>query len=156
MVSEALREIIQENTLLNRLVGTVRARAGIKLEGLRGELILLTGLTKDDRRTAFSKSILDLLEESGFIKISADSVSYVFKVAHGSFGTKEDADSAKPDENPAMDSQSGREGGAQVHRIPIPLGMNRLVYLELPADWNHKDLPKLLKLLQLSLGEDDS
>ena len=31
--------------------------------------------------------------------------------------------------------------------MPILLGHNRLAYLQLPKDWDRKDLPKLLKML---------
>ncbi len=40
--------------------------------------------------------------------------------------------------------------------MPIPLGPNRTVRLELPADWNAtKDLSRLLKMMKLSLTEGD-
>lgn len=40
--------------------------------------------------------------------------------------------------------------------MPIPLGPGRIVRLELPADWSaEKDLNRLLKMLKLSLSEED-
>lgn len=40
--------------------------------------------------------------------------------------------------------------------MPIPLGPGRLVRLELPEDWDAtKDLSRLLKMLKLSLSEED-
>lgn len=41
-----------------------------------------------------------------------------------------------------------------VTRTPIALGPGRLAFIELPKDWESKELKKLLKLLELSLGED--
>ena len=37
---------------------------------------------------------------------------------------------------------------------PFPLGPNRLAYLSLPGDWNPKELPKLLKMIELAFGEE--
>jgi len=40
--------------------------------------------------------------------------------------------------------------------MPIPLGPNRTVRLELPSDWDAaKDLSRLLKMLKLSLSDED-
>jgi hypothetical protein len=36
---------------------------------------------------------------------------------------------------------------------PFPLGPNRLAYLSLPGDWSSKELPKLLKMIELAFGE---
>lgn len=41
-----------------------------------------------------------------------------------------------------------------VIRMPVPLGPGRLANIELPNDWDAKELPKLLALLKLSLGGD--
>jgi hypothetical protein len=46
-------------------------------------------------------------------------------------------------------------GGAPGHRVPLPLGPNRLAYIELPSDWDKKELRKLIKLLEISLGDDE-
>lgn len=148
MIRRALQGVIQGNSLLSRLVNTVKARGGVSLEELKGELILLTGLRRDDRQLAFIRSLFDMLEDSGLIKISDDSVSYV----PTGLETVPEKDRASRDKQPTPEPEK-RE---KTNRLPIPLGMNRLAYLELPEDWDHKDLPKLLKLLELSLGEDDS
>jgi hypothetical protein len=40
--------------------------------------------------------------------------------------------------------------------LPIPLGKGRIALLKLPAEWNaRKDLSRLLKMIQLSLSEDE-
>jgi hypothetical protein len=41
-------------------------------------------------------------------------------------------------------------------RTPIPLGLGRTAYLELPKDWKPSDLKKLIGILKLSLEEDSS
>jgi hypothetical protein len=40
-----------------------------------------------------------------------------------------------------------------VIRTPIALAPGRLAYIELPKDWTQRELKKLLKLLELSLGD---
>ncbi len=40
-----------------------------------------------------------------------------------------------------------------VIRTPIPLGLGRTAYVELPKDWHQSDLRKLIGILQLSLGD---
>jgi hypothetical protein len=39
-------------------------------------------------------------------------------------------------------------------RIPLPLGPTRLAYIQLPEDWEPKELKKLIKILQIALGDD--
>jgi hypothetical protein len=44
----------------------------------------------------------------------------------------------------------------QGNRLPIPLSRSRLVYIDLPDDWNSgRDLPRLLKMLEISLTEEN-
>jgi hypothetical protein len=40
------------------------------------------------------------------------------------------------------------------NRLPIPLGRDRLAFIELPENWNPKELNKLVSILKLALGED--
>jgi hypothetical protein len=47
-----------------------------------------------------------------------------------------------------------KEHQPDLNRMPIPLGRERLAYLELPADWNVKELKKLVSILKLALGDD--
>lgn len=37
---------------------------------------------------------------------------------------------------------------------PIPLGLGRLAYLELPIGWQKKELKKLVKIIELALQGD--
>lgn len=41
---------------------------------------------------------------------------------------------------------------SDVIRTPIPLGLGRTAYVELPKDWQQNDLRKLIGILKLSLG----
>jgi hypothetical protein len=41
-----------------------------------------------------------------------------------------------------------------VTRTPIPLGLGRLAYIELPKDWKSNELRKLISMLELMLSED--
>lgn len=61
-------------------------------------------------------------------------------------------------DNNSGDSTNGK--GAQdppvnpdVTRTPIPLGLGRIAYVELPKDWQQTDLRKLIGILELSLGD---
>lgn len=40
-------------------------------------------------------------------------------------------------------------------RTPIALGAGRLAYIELPHNWEKRELKKLLRMLELALGDDD-
>ena len=57
------------------------------------------------------------------------------------------------DEKPAKNEEPGIP--PKVIRTPIPLGPGRLAHVELPADWKPKELKKLLKMLELALGDDE-
>jgi hypothetical protein len=41
-------------------------------------------------------------------------------------------------------------------QMPIPLAPGRLAYIQLPKDWKPKEVKKLISILNLSLGVDDS
>ncbi len=49
---------------------------------------------------------------------------------------------------------SNFQSPSDVIRTPIPLGLGRTAYVELPKDWKPSDLKKLIGILQLSLGEE--
>ncbi|MGH9754233.1 MAG: hypothetical protein ACREA2_15755 [Blastocatellia bacterium] len=68
---------------------------------------------------------------------------------------------AKPsEEEPQMkDERTSRSEnssmGSEAIRTPIPLGLGRLAYIELPPDWDRRELKKLLAVLKLALGDDE-
>ncbi len=41
-----------------------------------------------------------------------------------------------------------------VSKGPIALGPGKLAFVELPQNWEKKDLPKLFKMLALALGDE--
>jgi hypothetical protein len=57
------------------------------------------------------------------------------------------------DERTSKPEDSSRE--SEVIRTPIPLGLGRLAYIELPPDWDRRELKKLLAVLRLALGDDE-
>jgi hypothetical protein len=44
---------------------------------------------------------------------------------------------------------------AGVVRTPIPLGVGRLAHIELPHDWDKREMKKLLKMLEIVLSDDE-
>ncbi len=101
----------------------------------------------------------DLLQEPRFIEIDDDVVRFKGFYVGEITGVRDD----RPYDKPGTDSSAKKEvpprspSNAEAERtMPIPLGVGRLVRLQLPEDWDAaKDLPKLLKMLQLSLGNED-
>ncbi len=57
------------------------------------------------------------------------------------------------DEKRKLTEDSGEH--ADVVRTPIPLGVGRLAYIELPRDWDKREMKKLLKMLEIVLGDDE-
>jgi len=57
------------------------------------------------------------------------------------------------DEKAGKPEDSSRE--PEPIRTPIPLGPGRLAHIELPYNWDKKELKKLLKMLELALGDDE-
>lgn len=52
------------------------------------------------------------------------------------------------------ESYQERNTPSDVTRMPIPLGLGRLAYIELPRDWKSNELKKLISMLELMLSED--
>ncbi len=151
LVTEALQELVRANPALNQWVGMVRARGSMKFDFLKGTIALAGGLTEKGKQTITGKAIIDLLQESKLIQINDDTI----KAGSGdSSGTPEEP---KPPSNEPERRSPARfygGGGEEMSRIPLPLGPTRLAYVELPKDWTAKELPKLIKLLQIALEDD--
>lgn len=152
---EALEEVVKQSPPLARLVATVRARGSMKMEAIRGSIIVAAGLSKDNRNVVFVKSIIDMLAESGLVTFDDDSV---FPTRTSERSPTESSSRLEPTDM----RQAGDEitvGEAPIAPrgyipTPFPLGPNRLAYLSLPGDWNRSELSKLLKMIELALGED--
>lgn len=74
IIREALDEVVTQSQPLARLVAIIRARGSMKLEALRGSIIVAAGLSKDSRNVVFVKSIIDLLSDSGLVTFDDDTV----------------------------------------------------------------------------------
>jgi hypothetical protein len=156
LVCEALQEIVRSNVALNRFLGIVRARGPMKLDLLKGEIALTGGI----KQIGPTKPILDMLEEAKLIQIADDTVKMAgpFTMGFAAF----EREIAPSDSNGPPSVIEPKRGNRiypeepEATRIPLPLGPTRLAYIQLPADWQPKELSKLIKILQIALGEDDS
>src|SRR6266496_5246832 len=148
LVSSALREIIRSQDGLNHLINMLRARSTMSIEAFRGEIVMVTGLDANSRNLKFLKTVIDMLVESALVKVENDEITYRGTFVGDMNGKVDQLKPPKP---------NGPPKPPEVSRIvPIPLGVGRLVNVELPEDWaSSRDLPKLLKMLELSLSEED-
>ena len=129
----------------------------MKIEAFKGEIILLGELSQDARAGSLIKAIFDLLQESRLVEVNEDVVRFKGFSVGETTGASDERQQVKT----STDSSAKKEvpprspSTAEAERtIPIPLGVGRLVRIELPEDWDAaKDLPKLVKMLQLSLGD---
>jgi hypothetical protein len=155
MEREALQQIIRECPPLARLVATLRARGSMKEEALRGQVIIAAGLNAESRNLAFVPTILDLMEGSGLIEIDGDTISVNQDAARNHSAQREIPPTSERETRTLADvaSQEGPIAPKGYIPTPFPLGPNRLAYLSLPGDWSSKELPKLLKMIELAFGE---
>ena len=155
VVMEALQDVVRGNETLNQLVSTVRARGPMKMEAFKAQAVVFAGLN-EKKDLAFFRTILDLLDESQVIRIADNEVSF-----HGYYvgeikGVTASRDGIQrfPRLAPAVEPSAGGSEGREPVHMPLPLGPGRLAYIQLPPDWKREELPKLIKLLQISLGDD--
>ena len=141
MSSQALREAIRGSENLTKLVGILNARGAMDLDTFKAEAMLLFGLNANSRQVPFIKTIIDMLNESQAIQITDDT-------AHaGDIAVPPVKDTQEPQRSP--EKEESRLEAA----LPILLAPGRLAWIQLPSDWDKKELPKLLKLLEISLGD---
>jgi hypothetical protein len=149
LVNSALREIIRSQDGLSHLLNMLKARSTMSVEAFRGEIVMVTGLDANSRNLQFLKTVVDMLIESGMVKVENDEISFRGTYIGDLNGKAELPKPPKPNDPPKPPSSDSRV-------VPIPLGPSRLVNVELPEDWTpSRDLPKLLKMLELSLSEED-
>lgn len=151
MAAENLAAAVRGNPLLNQLLQLLVARGEMKTDTFRAEILLRLDLSPADRQSVFVKPVLDMLQESKILLVDSDTVK--LENMHRVLGMGEVA--YKPP-TPLNPPGRGREDDSppMPQGLPILLGPNRLAYLQLPKDWEKKDLPKLVKMLQLALGDD--
>lgn len=152
---EALEDIVKQSPHLARLVAIIRARGSMRMDALRGAIIVAAGLDKDNRNVAFVKSIVDLLGESGLVAFDND---MVLPARSAERVPVEGATRIEVLE-PTVTARDATPGDAPIAPkgyipTPFPLGPNRLAYLSLPGDWSPKELPKLLRMIELAFGAD--
>jgi hypothetical protein len=150
LVSSAIQDLVRAQEGLSYLVNLLRARSSMSVEAFRGEIVVMCGLGAESRNLQFLKTIVDMLQEAMIVKVDDDDISFCGFVAGDMTGVATAPASTKgaiPQEKRPPVAVSDTQS------IPIPLGVGRLVHVELPKDWSPKDLPKLLKMLELSLGE---
>jgi len=152
LIAETLQEIARTNPVLSQFVGIVKARRGVKTDLLKGEIALASSLTDRARQPAATKTILDMLQEAKLLNVTEDMITV------GSIDRP--ASEEKPYVSPNAPMGSGSSSspnqpmGQMPRGIPLPLGPTRLAYIQLPENWEPKELAKLVKLLEIALGDD--
>ena len=154
VISEALQDVIRKNQTLAQLVNALRARGTMKIKAFKAEVIVLAGLKAKSRGLAFIKTILDLLQDAQLISVTDDTVA-LFRGLRIDETQQIETSEVALESRPASPAKPSVQplGHRGIH-MPLPLGPNRLAYIDLPEDWKKGELPKLIKLLQLSLGDE--
>jgi len=146
MVTEALAESVQSSPGLGQLMNTLRARGTMTVDAFKGHVITMAQLTASSPTLNYVKTIIDYIEAAEVLRIDGDNVIFT---GHGfsgySAGSKEGEKlTLSPQPPPPLPPED----------IPIPLGLNRRAHLQLPEQWTSKELPKLLKMIELILGDE--
>jgi hypothetical protein len=151
MVAEALTQSVQTSVIVSQWVNTLRARGTMTVEQFKGQIITQAGLTAQSPSLIYVKTVLDYLEAATLIRVDGDILRYV---GQGQIEPKPSPlnEGEEAEEMPLLASQS--KGIQQTGGIPIALGIDRLAYLQLPDRWSNKELPKLLKMIELALGDE--
>ncbi len=154
LIIATLQEIVRVNPILSKFVAMVRARGDVNIDLLRGEIALAGNVTDKTKQGGATKAILDLLQEARLIEVRDDLVRPI----SGTAMDKPNHEAGNPPlpRRTAEEEQLRRsvDEAEALRMIPIPLGASRRAYLQLPEDWDTNELPKLLKLLQIALGDD--
>lgn len=146
MASENLAEAVRGNPTLLEVLNVLRARGEMKTSTLKGEVIIRLGISTSDRQALFVKPLFEMMQEAGLIEFNGDAV----KLA-SMHGQRVEAEAVT---QPLRMVAQQESHSTETIRLPLPLGPNRLAYVELPSDWDKKELSKLLKLLEISLGDE--
>ncbi len=155
LIAEALQQIILANPNLNHWLGMIRARATMKFEHLKGELALAAGISDKGKQTGPARTILEMLQEARLIQVADDNVRPA--IPQGSQEKVAEEVRAIRKEFPFFEEpKHAQEPDLLGSRIPLPLGPSRLAYIQLPNDWQPRELKKLVKLLELALGNDEA
>jgi hypothetical protein len=152
LVGSAIQDLVRAQEGLSHLVTLLRARSSMSVEAFRGEIVVMCGLNAESRNLLFLKTVVDMLQDGMIVKVEDDEISFRGFYVGETTGVAT-ATTAVPTNGPLPPEKRGSGTVSDAQSIPIPLGVGRLVHVHLPEDWSPKDLPKLLKMLELSLGE---
>ena len=156
LVVESLQEIINKTEKLKRIVRTVQARGEITENSLRNEAKLSLNLNEKSPGVGYLRTLVEFMYESRMLELKNGKVSFFGEYAREMKGVGENEH--------GNEAQGGGEGQPRNKdeelnvegKVPIPLGAERRAYLELPSDWRPKDLKKLLKMIELALGDEEA
>src|SRR5439155_5188067 len=149
------QESIQRSPGFSQLLDMLRARSTMTLESFEGYVVTLGKITPETSAIAFVGSyvgtIIDYFVAGNLVQEDGSNLVYM--------RPKE----GQPEGKQGSRMGNGDSGSGDLFQpppppvpggIPIPLGVNRRASLTLPEDWTSRDLPKLIKMIQLALGED--
>jgi hypothetical protein len=164
MAAESLSAAVRTNPVLTGLLNLTAARGEIKTSTFKAELVIKLGLDGSDKTIQF-KPLLDMLQEARLIEISGDEIGLTSLRDYLAAGFEPEQSppvhslplQSPPVQSPTVASAAGIPAVHQSQALPVLLGPNRIAYIQLPNDWDgKKDLKKLIKLLELSLGDEVS
>jgi hypothetical protein len=147
MISEGIQESVRRSSGLSKLIDMFRARGTMTYETFEGQVVTLARLTAKSLGLSYVGTLADYLTEGGLIREEGDNLIFVGR--EPSVQREQSVFSEESGEKPPPPPPPGVPDG-----IPIPLGVNKRAFLVLPEDWTSRDLPKLIKMIQLALGED--
>jgi hypothetical protein len=143
MVTEALQDSVRYSAGLSQLLNTLRARGTMTVESFKGHLITVAQLKSNSPTLNYIRTVIDYLEAADVIQTNGDNITYT---GHGI--------SPRANDQPTEQAPPPPPPPSPTEGMPIPLGVNRKATLKLPEDWTSRDLPRLIKMIQLALGED--
>lgn len=142
MAKEALQDSVRYSAGLSQLLNTLRARGTMTVESFKGHVVTVAQLKSNSPTLNYIRTVIDYLEDADVIRTDGDNITYT---GHGLGGRADD---------PPVEHKPPLPPPPPVEGMPIPLGMNRRATLTLPEDWTSQELPRLIKMIQLALGED--
>jgi hypothetical protein len=160
LVIEAIQESVLGSPGLTQLSDMLRARSTMTLEAFEGYVATLGKLSGPalNYLGAYTGTIIDYLVAGELIKEDGSNLIYSGnpevrkRDEPPNNGNRECANDPPPPPPPAPPPPPP---GKEEDGIPIPLGLKRVARLTLPEGWTSKELPKLLKMIELALGEED-
>jgi len=69
-------------------------------------------------------------------------------------GEQKTSNGTPTDKRDSINGQKTEEKFTGMTCVPIPLGLDKVAYLQLPANWENKDLNRLVRIIKLSLGDE--